>query len=296
MKKTVDFCDGLAAVAERYDAFLIDQWGVLHDGLAPYAGAVDCLRRLVDAGKAVILISNSGRRAAESEQRLNRLGIPAACYSHLVTSGEIAWRMLAAGEGFCGALVGTRCALFASDRLSHFADGLPIILNRPEAADFILLTGMDDTRPMREYERLVELGVLRGMPLVCANPDLARITSTGLKPGAGAIAARYAARGGVVNYVGKPHRAIYAYCLGLLTKQGAGRTLAVGDSLHHDIAGGAAAGVDTLLVMNGVHAGELPIDASTETLMAAMRRIVGEGGVLPDWAVPSFRWSPDVVS
>ena len=51
-----------------------------------------------------------------------------------------------------------------------------------------------------------------------------------------------------------------------------------------------------MLVMNGVHAGELPIDASTETLMAAMRRIVGEGGVLPDWAVPSFRWSPDVVS
>ena len=155
---------------------------------------------------------------------------------------------------------------------------------------------MDDTRPMREYERLVELGLLRGMPLVCANPDLARITSTGLKPGAGAIAARYAARGGVVHYVGKPHRAIYAYCLGLLTKQGAGRTLAVGDSLHHDIAGGAAAGVDTLLVMNGVHAGGLPIDAGTGALMAAMRRIGGGGGVLPDWAVPSFRLSPDVVS
>ena len=299
MKNTIDFCDGLAAVTERYDAFLIDQWGVLHDGRAPYAGAVDCLRRLVDAGKAVILISNSGRRAVESEQRLNRLGIPAACYSHLVTSGEIAWRMLAAGDGFCGALVGTRCALFASDRLSHFADGLPIILSRPEAADFILLTGMDDTRPIADYERLVELGALRELPLVCANPDLARITPAGLKPGAGAIAAHYAARGGVVHYVGKPHRAIYAYCLGLLTGQSVGRTLAVGDSLHHDIAGGAAAGVDTLLVMNGVHAGELPLDASQEALIAGMRRLVGEGGeagVLPDWAVPSFRWSPDVVA
>ncbi|MBP8215750.1 MAG: TIGR01459 family HAD-type hydrolase [Propionivibrio sp.] len=299
MKNTIDFCDGLAAVTERYDAFLIDQWGVLHDGRAPYAGAVDCLRRLVDAGKSVILISNSGRRAVESEQRLNRLGIPATCYSHLVTSGEIAWRMLAAGEGFCGALVGTRCALFASDRMSHFADGLPIILSRPEAADFILLTGMDDTRPIADYERLVELGALRELPLVCANPDLARITPAGLKPGAGAIAAHYAARGGVVHYVGKPHRAIYAYCLGLLTGQSVGRTLAVGDSLHHDIAGGAAAGVDTLLVMNGVHAGELPLDASQEALIAGMRRLVGEGGeagVLPDWAVPSFRWSPDVVA
>ena len=102
-----------------------------------------------------------------------------------------------------------------------------------------------------------------------------------------------------MHYVGKPHRAIYAYCLGLLTGQSVGRTLAVGDSLHHDIAGGAAAGVDTLLVMNGVHAGELPLDASQEALIAGMRRLVGEGGeagVLPDWAVPSFRWSPDVVA
>lgn len=280
------FCDGLSAVVESYDTFLIDQWGVLHDGRAPYAGAVDCLRRLVDACRQVILLSNSGRRAAESEKRLNRLGISAACYSHLVTSGEIAWRMLAAGEGFCGALTGKRCALFASDRFSHFASGLPIILARPDAADFILLTGMDDTRPMTEYERLVELGVLRGMPLVCANPDLARITPGGLKPGAGAIAARYAERGGVVHYVGKPHREIYEYCLSLA----AGRALAVGDSLHHDVAGGAAAGIDTLLVMNGVHAANFQYDTSAAELTTVMRRIVGDEGALPDWAVRAFCW------
>ena len=93
-----------------------------------------------------------------------------------------------------------------------------------------------------------------------------------------------------MHYVGKPHRAIYAHCLALAAVQGDSRTIAVGDSLHHDIAGGAAAGVDTLLVMNGVHAGVLPNDASQETLMTAMARIVGGKGVLPDWAVPSFRW------
>ena len=124
------------------------------------------------------------------------------------------------------------------------------------------------------------------MPLVCANPDLARITPDGLKPGAGAIAERYAARGGEVHYVGKPHRKIYAHCLALA----AGRALGVGDSLHHDVAGGAAAGIDTLLVMNGVHAAELPNEASAATLVAAMRRIVGDQGVLPDWAAPAFRW------
>lgn len=158
---SVEFCAGIAPVADRYDVFLVDQWGVLHDGRMPYAGAVDCLRRLVEAGKTVVLISNSGRRAA-SEERLHRLGISAACYSHLVTSGEIAWQMLAAGEGFCRTLTGKRCALFASDAVSRFADGLPVTLATLDTADFILLSGMDDSRPTVDYERMIEAGNRRG--------------------------------------------------------------------------------------------------------------------------------------
>ena len=284
----VRFCRGLANLAGTYDAFLIDQWGVLHDGHAPYAGAIDCLRRLVDAGKRVVLISNSGRRAQESGRRLSRIGIPPDCYSDLVTSGEIAWRMLATGEGFCRPLLGRRALHFASEAVSHFADGLPVALAELDVADFILLTGMDDTRPMADYERMIEVGIRRGLQLVCANPDLARITPAGLKPGAGAIAARYAARGGTVHYVGKPYPAIYAHCLGLFGN--AGRVVAVGDSLHHDVAGGAAAGIDTVLVMNGVHADELSDHATETELVAAMRGIVGATGALPTWAVPAFRW------
>ena len=280
------WCDGLSSVAGLYDAFLVDQWGVLHNGRTPYRGVVDCLSRLIDDGKQVILISNSGRRALDSDKRLSRIGIPATSYSHLVTSGEIAWRMLAAGEGFCRALVGKRCALFASDAATCFADGLPISLAALDTADFILLTGMDDTRPMTDYERMIEAGTRRGLPLVCANPDFARITSNGLKPGAGAIAARYAAQGGTVHYVGKPHGAIYAHCL----KLAGGRVVAVGDSLHHDVAGGAAAGIDTVLVINGVHAAELPNSTTETELIAAMRGIVGAAGALPDWVVPGFRW------
>ncbi len=283
---SVEFCAGIAPVADRYDVFLVDQWGVLHDGQAPYVGAVDCLCRLVAAGKTVILISNSGRRAAESERRLHRLGISAACYSHLVTSGEIVWRMLAAGEGFCRTLVGKRCALFASDADARLADGLPVTLATLDTADFILLSGIDDSRPAADYERMIDAGVRRGLPLICANPDLARITPNGLKPGAGAIAARYAALGGVVKYAGKPHREIYAHCLTLA----AGRALGIGDSLHHDVAGGAAAGIDTLLVLNGVHAAELPSEASPEELTVTMRRIVGDAGALPHYVAPAFRW------
>ena len=56
------FCSGMAEVASRYDGFLVEQWGVLHDGTTPYPGAIACLERLRAVGKRVVLLSNSGRR------------------------------------------------------------------------------------------------------------------------------------------------------------------------------------------------------------------------------------------
>jgi HAD superfamily hydrolase (TIGR01459 family) len=287
---TISFSNGLSTAAEHYDSFLIDQWGVLHDGQKPYPGAVRCLYRLVEAGKQVILVSNSGRRALENESRLNSLGFPRDSYSLSVTSGEIAWKMLAAGQGSFRKIAGTRCLLLSSNDPSEFAEGLPISLAEAEEADFILLAGIDDMKPPHYYEQMIAVGLERGLPLICANPDLKRITPEGLKPGAGAIADCYEAGGGTVNYIGKPYPEIYAHCLMLAATAPKKRVLSIGDSLHHDIAGGRAAGIDTLLVMGGVHADELPKNADPAPLAEAILRIAGRYGATPDWAIPSFKW------
>ena len=42
-------CDGIAAIADRFALFLVDQFGVLHDGQQPYPGVVDCLHRVIPA-------------------------------------------------------------------------------------------------------------------------------------------------------------------------------------------------------------------------------------------------------
>ena len=55
---------GLSAFADGYDGFILDLWGVLHDGIRPYPGALDCLDRLAAAGKRVCLLSNAPRRVA----------------------------------------------------------------------------------------------------------------------------------------------------------------------------------------------------------------------------------------
>ena len=77
----------------------------------------------------------------------------------------------------------------------------PISLADAEDADFILLAGIDDRRSRHYYEHMIATGLSRGLPLICVNPDLMRITPEGLKPGAGGVADRYQSRGGkAVSY------------------------------------------------------------------------------------------------
>src|SRR5690606_23462326 len=90
---------GLGEVANRYDAFFIDQFGVLHDGTAPYPYAAETLLRLTRAGKRVMLLSNSGKRSAANETRLERLGFSREGWTDFLSSGEVAWSMLAAEFG-----------------------------------------------------------------------------------------------------------------------------------------------------------------------------------------------------
>lgn len=282
---------GVGELAKRYDAFLIDQWGVLHNGYDPYPGAVQCLKRLIWSGKQVIIISNSGKRTAQNEERLNHIGFSRNLYSHLVTSGEVAWQMLGAGDGLFRKLIKSPCLLLASDGAEDFRQGLDVaFVDKIEESGFILLAGVDETRPSGFYETIIEKGTARKLPLVCTNPDLTRITSEGLKPGTGAIAQEYQARGGKLHLIGKPYPDIYRYCLRLIPHVPLSRVLAVGDSIHHDVAGGASAGLDTLLTLRGVHFDNFIDALDPVEINQRIKNITSPFGAIPDWTVPTFRW------
>ena len=45
MTKNLDF-DGLSSIADNYDLFYIDLWGVVHNGLKLYEGAISTLNAL----------------------------------------------------------------------------------------------------------------------------------------------------------------------------------------------------------------------------------------------------------
>jgi HAD superfamily hydrolase (TIGR01459 family) len=151
----------------------------------------------------------------------------------------------------------------------------------------VLLSGTDTpSRTVEDYTRALEGALARRLPMVCANPDMVAVSPGGLIATPGTVAAWYAASGGTVRMIGKPHPEILRHALALLPPAARGRLVAVGDSLAHDIAGGRSIGAATVLVEGGIHAAELALPDKPSALAALAR----DHGVAPDWVVPAFMW------
>ena len=85
---------GLREIADRFDHVLLDQWGALHEGKALFPEAKDCVAELHAAGKHILILSNSGKRAEDNRRRLVAMGLPAELYDGVLSSGEVAWQGL----------------------------------------------------------------------------------------------------------------------------------------------------------------------------------------------------------
>jgi HAD superfamily hydrolase (TIGR01459 family) len=287
------FCSGLADLASRYRGFIVDQWGVLHDGARPYADALDCLARLRAGGKRVVLLSNSGKRTAINRARLAEIGIDGSLYDAIVTSGEATWQALAERTEPFFAALGRRCILWSRYGDRSVVEGLPLeVVERIEDAEFLLLAGVEDDAGLEDFGTQLDAAAARGLPMVCANPDVVAVLPDGrFGTGPGALAHHYEQLGGAVGYVGKPHHPIYQVCLEALGHPPHAEVLTVGDSMAHDVAGGAAMELDTALIMSGIHRRIFDAERGVGANRAALEELAREYGVLPRWVLPRFRWA-----
>ncbi len=230
---------GIGDIAHEFDAMLIDQFGVIHDGQKLYPGAADALAKLRDMNIPVVVMTNSGKRAAPNTARVVKMGIPRAHFVECVSSGEVAFQSLTMKRAY---LVGKQGEDYGFDPEQF--------VSTPAEAEVMLILGSNAPQTsLDDYRRMFE-GLT--LPAVCCNPDKLMITPRGLQPAPGAIAALYEEMGGAVTWIGKPYPEIYAFALKALGHPK--RVLCVGDSAEHDVAGGRAAGFRTLLVQQGVSA------------------------------------------
>lgn len=255
--RPIEFIDGISATIDRYDAFLSDIWGVLHDGVRLYPGVRDCLRNLKKSHKEIILLSNSARLAVEVKKQISGLGLTEDLYDCILSSGELTREVFLTGSNSKIAELGKRFFLLGPEKY-RLADGLDLHkIDDLAQADFLFAIGVTGNPSSTiEVEPLLRKAAENNLPMVCANPDVCVVRDGVMELGSGALAACYEALGGKVIYFGKPHRAIYDRCLQLLETD-ISRVVAVGDSLKTDIAGASASGLDSILVATGIHADDL---------------------------------------
>ena len=289
---TPEFISGVSAVIDRYDAFVVDLWGVLHDGVRAFPSALDVLERLKASGKAVAILSNAPRRASAVAARNAELGIGPAHYDVVHCSGEDCWQHLKERPDAFYRDLGRRCFHIGPERDRGLREGLDYdFVEAVEDADFLLNTGADkaDDRP-EDFDSILRPAQARGLPMICANPDRVVIRGGKREICAGAIADRFEELGGAVRWHGKPHASVFEASLSLLGKTDPSAALMIGDSLITDIAGANAAGLDSLLVTGGILAEALGVAPDEPPTKDRLASLCAEIGHQPGMAIPALRW------
>ncbi|MGD1877150.1 MAG: TIGR01459 family HAD-type hydrolase [Kiloniellaceae bacterium] len=283
---------GLSALADRYDAFIIDLWGVMHDGLKAYPAAVEAMRQLRPAGIRSVVLSNAPRRAAVIAKRNAEMGLPADLPDHLLSSGEDAWQHLKTRPDAWYRALGTRCYHLGPDRDHGMREGLDIqFVDALAGADFILNTGtLHESDQVETYRAFLDEGLARKLPMICANPDLIVMRGEDMEICAGALALDYEEKGGTVRWHGKPHPEVYRSCFALLDGIAPGRIAAIGDSLRTDVAGAQASGIDSIFIAGGIHGDELGVKKDGSVDPQAYAAFMTAAEFKPTAVLPFMRW------
>ncbi|HMK41384.1 MAG TPA: TIGR01459 family HAD-type hydrolase [Methyloceanibacter sp.] len=237
-----------------YSAWLVDIWGVMHNGHRAFAPAVDATRSFREQGGMVVFLSNSPRPSPGVQEQLSRLGVPPSSYDATVTSGDLTRHELRKHKH-------PHVFHLGPERDLPIFAGLDLTLVSKDKAELIVCSGLfdDETETPEDYAGLLKELAAKKLPMICANPDHLVERGDKLVYCAGALAAIYEQMGGNVVYAGKPHAPIYELAQETIAGV-AGRAvtkdemLAIGDGVHTDVAGAAGFGIDSVFVASGLHA------------------------------------------
>ena len=250
---SISLLDSIAPLHGEADVWFLDIWGVLHNGVKPFAGAVSACQNFRALGGKVILVSNSPRPRSGVEKQLDHIGVPKDVYDAVLTSGDVSRVLIAGFEGQPVFHLGP-------ERDVPVFVGTGVELASAIEAIAIVCTGLfdDETEIPHDYDARLQAFARRRLPMICVNPDKTVERGGRIIYCAGALAEAYEKLGGNVVYAGKPFAPIYeeafymaAQLLGRPVETS--RVLAIGDGVMTDIGGALAAGVRAVYIASAVH-------------------------------------------
>mgnify|MGYP001380310457 CR=1 FL=1 len=255
----VKIIDSIGDVVNLYDVFILDQWGVMHDGNNGYDHAIKSVDKLIQENKKLIIISNSSKRKISSIEKLKILGFNKNNFIEVMTSGEMIWKEISTSINNYGNNLKNCFHIYDSSK----EDGLDYriglenfnFVSNINDANFILAcTPFENTDPIN-YIKILKEALDKGIIMFCANPDFVTIEKNNEKNiyCMGTIADLYAKMGGKVVILGKPSRKIYEESCKKIQGIKLSKIIAIGDSLDHDIFGAKNFGIDSILISSGIH-------------------------------------------
>ncbi len=281
--RPIPILPSITGLATGREAWLTDIWGVMHNGVEPFAAASDACTRFRLSGGTVLLLSNAPRPAESVAAQLDRIGVPRFAWDAILTSGD-------AARALVGAYANKPVFALGPERDLSLYEGLGITLSDAGDAEAVSCTGLfdDEIETPDDYAELLADFAARNLPMVCANPDLTVERGSKIIYCAGALASAYEKLGGRVAYAGKPYLPVYDMALALIEKIKGKQVprekiLAIGDGIRTDIEGAAGAGIDSVFVASGVHA---PGGLTSETLA----ELFPSPAIRPIAAMPSLVW------
>lgn len=252
--------NGLSDIADKFDTFLFDAYGVFWEGNDFYLNSREVMAELIKKGKTVVVISNSSSLGADVAQRYAQRGLlEKTHYNLLITSGDLLRHHLLAGDiSFASCEHPQKYYVIGQPHHKAFANTKYIAVDCPQKADFVYCSvpymykkdvaaypqykaqywpvKLDesgevccwDTLTEAPFVEIVEKIVRLKLPILNANPDFIAKEGHPLVPESeavfvvrnGMLAEMFRQRGAEVLEYGKPHKNIYEFTFAKLSQQG----------------------------------------------------------------------------
>ena len=246
----------LSEVYKNYDTFVIDLWGVMHNGVTLNSKAIETVDFLYKNSKKIVFLSNAPRPSSKVINFLLKMNMDKKYLSNVMTSGEAAMHAINQnkfGKTFFHLGPPRDMSLFEKQKDNK---------TEIEKCDFILCTGLfdDHDEDINYYKKFLQKQISK--KLVCTNPDLTVHRGNIEELCAGSVAKVFEELGGKVVYYGKPHKEVYAKCFHESEK-----VLAIGDNLRTDIKGANNLNIDSIFITEGVHRQEISDLTKLDTLL-----------------------------
>ena len=243
MAKNLDN-EGLRSIFESYDLFIVDLWGVVHDGIELHKKAIDVLNKISSAKKEYILLTNAPRPNENVKIFLEKMALEKNMREKVYTSGEAALSYLKKkhlSHNFFH--IGPPRDF---DLFKNFKNKKTQNINE---SNYLLCTGLYDgyDQDLNYYKNLLVNFTAKKM--ICTNPDLIVDRREKREYCAGSVAMIFEKLGGEVVYFGKPYPEVYNQSVGF----GKRNIIAIGDNLRTDIKGANNMNYDSLIITNGIH-------------------------------------------